>query len=60
MENRDSKRKVPGFTFDKVEMPYSTENGLRKGAGKTRALCYTYDGDLFDGLPEGDGCCRRY
>jgi hypothetical protein len=48
------KEKVPGFTFEKVEMTKLDENGLEvKGGGKTRALCYYYDGDLFDGLPEG-------
>ncbi|RXA21712.1 hypothetical protein EQO05_00180 [Methanosarcina sp. MSH10X1] len=48
------KEKVPGFTYDKVEQPILGENGFEiRGAGKTRALCYSYDGDLFDGLPEG-------
>ncbi|MCO5381776.1 MAG: hypothetical protein NHB15_06555 [Methanosarcina barkeri] len=48
------KEKVPGFTFEKIEMSKLDENGLEvKGAGKTRALCYSYDGDLFDGLAEG-------
>ena len=48
------KEKVPGFTFEKIDMPKLDENGLEvRGEGKTRALCYSYDGDLFDGLPEG-------
>ena len=48
------KEKVPGFTFEKIEMYKLDENGLEvKGAGKTRALCYTYDGDLFDELENG-------
>lgn len=47
------KEKVPGFTFEKIEVPQLDEKGLEiKGAGKTRALCYSYDGDLFDNLPE--------
>lgn len=48
------KEKVPGFLYDKVEIPNKLDDkGYEiKGSGKTRALCYTYDGDLFDGLPE--------
>lgn len=49
------KEKVPGFTFEKVEMPKLDEKGFEiEGSGKTRALCYTYDGDLFDGFSEGE------
>ena len=49
------KEKVPCFTFEKIEMPKLDEKGLEiKGAGKTRVLCYVYDGDLFDGLSEGE------
>jgi DNA primase len=49
------KEKVPGFMFDKIEIPNKLdENGLEiKGSGKTRSLCYSYDGDLFDGIPKG-------
>lgn len=48
------KEKVPGFLYDKIEIPNKLDDkGFEiKGSGKTRALCYTYDGDLFDGLPE--------
>jgi hypothetical protein len=53
-ENTGFKEKVPGFSFEKVDMPKLDENGLEIiGAGKTRAICYTYDGDLFDGIEEG-------
>ena len=48
------REKVPGFSAEKVEMPKLDENGMEiKGEGKTRAQCYTYDGDLFDGLMNG-------
>ena len=53
-ENTGFKEKVPGFSFDIVYMPKLDEKGLeKKGDGKTKTLCYTYDGDLFDGIPDG-------
>ena len=44
------KEKVPGFSYDKVEISYNLNENR---TGKTRALCYMYDGDLFDELPGG-------
>jgi len=53
-ENTGFKEKVPGFSFENVFMSKLDENGLEKPEeGKTKTLCYTYNGDLFDGIPKG-------
>ena len=53
-ENTGFKEKVPGFAFEKVSMSKLDEKGLEiRGAGNTSVICYTYDGDLFDGIEPG-------
>lgn len=45
------KEKVPGFSYETVSKPKLDERGFEiKGAGNTKTLCYTYDGDLFEGI----------
>ncbi len=54
-ENTGFKEKVPGFSFEKVSMPKLDEDGFpERGAGNTLVMCYTYDGDLFDGINPSD------
>ena len=47
------KEKVPGFSYETVSKPKLDDVGRDvKGSGYTKTLCYSYDGTLFDGMPE--------
>jgi hypothetical protein len=50
------KEKVSGFSYESVFLPKLNSLGLEiKGAGSTKTLCYTYDGNLFDGIELKEG-----